>query len=198
MKRPLFRFVARLAEHDRGAAAVEFALVALPAIIIMCGLFDLGFRQYVATQVQDSLDRAARKVTIGTSTTSDQLTAMVKDRVTSVIKGASVDVAPASYTKYQQIAKAEPITTDTPPLGVYNQGDCFSDINRNGVWDADAGKAGTGGSDDVVVYVATVTYPELLPMRKLVGGNGISTIKASTMVKNQPYAAQPEAMTICS
>lgn len=190
--------VRRFLKEQRGATMVEFAIVSLPAIAIMCGLFDLGFRQYVATQVQDALDRAARRVTVGTSTTSAQLTAMVKDSVSVVLKNATVTVVPTSYSKFQQVSKAEPITTDTAPLGSYNAGDCFTDINGNGAWDADAAKGGTGGSDDVVLYTATVTYPEIMPMRKLMGWSAMTMLTATTMLKNQPYASQAEPVTVCS
>ncbi|KTT69203.1 TadE/TadG family type IV pilus assembly protein [Sphingomonas endophytica] len=191
------RLGARLRADRRGAAAVEFAIVALPAITIMCALVDLGYRQYVIQQVQDGLDRAARRVTVGTSTTTQQLTTMLKDNVAPIAPKATVFVVPSSYGKFRQVARPEPITTDTAPLGRYNPGDCFTDINGNGVWDADAARAGTGGSDDIVVYVATVTFPEILPMSRLLGWDGVSRITASTMLKNQPYAAQPEPATVC-
>ncbi|MCT8002014.1 pilus assembly protein [Sphingomonas sanguinis] len=190
--------LAFLLSDRRGASVVEFAIVALPAIAIMCGLFDLGYRQYVAIQVQDALDRAARRVTVGPNTTSAQLTAMVKDSVSGIAKTATVIVVPTSYGKFQQVSKAEPITTDTVPLGTYNSGDCFTDINGNGIWDADAGRAGTGGSDDVVLYTATVTYPEIVPMSKLMGWSAVTKLTATTMLKNQPYASQAEPVTICN
>lgn len=189
--------LSRIGGDRRGATVVEFALISLPAIAMMCGLFDLGYRQYVATQVQDSLDRAARRVTVGTGTTAVQLTALVQDSVSAISRDARVVVAPTSYGKFQQIARAEPIVTDKPPLGIYNPGDCFIDINGNGIWDADAARAGTGGSDDVVLYTATVTYPEIMPMRKLMGWSVMTTLTATTMLKNQPYASQAEPATLC-
>ncbi len=191
------RILSRIGGDRRGATVVEFALISLPAIAMMCGLFDLGYRQYVATQVQDSLDRAARRVTVGTGTTAVQLTALVQDSVSAISRDARVVVAPTSYGKFQQIAKAEPIVTDKPPLGTYNAGDCFIDINGNGIWDADAARVGTGGSDDVVLYTATVTYPEIMPMRKLMGWSPLTTLTATTMLKNQPYASQVEPATLC-
>lgn len=187
----------RIGGDRRGATVVEFALIALPAIAIMGGLFDLGYRQYVATQVQDALDRAARRVTIGTGTTAAQLTAMIGDSVKAISRDADVVVVPTSYGKFQQVAKPEPITTDTPPLGQYNAGDCFLDINGNGVWDADGARAGTGGSDDVVLYTATVTYPEIVPMSRLIGWSAMTRLTATTMLKNQPYASQAEPVTRC-
>lgn len=188
----------RLRGDRRGATIVEFAIITIPLTVMMCGLFDLGYRQYLAVQVQDALDQAARKVTVGSGTTAAQLTAIVKDKVMPIANNATVSVVPTSYAKFKQVAKPEPITTDTAPVGSYNAGDCFTDINGNGAWDADAGKSGTGGSDDVVLYTATVTVPQIMPMSGLLGWSTTETLTATTMLKNQPYASQPEPATICS
>jgi Flp pilus assembly protein TadG len=187
----------RLWGDRRGASILEFAIVCMPLMVMMFGLFALGYRQYVAVQLQDALDQAARMVTIGTSTTAAELTAIVKTKIDPVAANATVAVVPTSYNKFDRVAKAEPITTDTAPLGIYNAGDCFSDINGNGRWDADAGKAGTGGSDDVVLYTATASYPELVPMKGLLGWDPNEIVTATTMLKNQPYASQPEPATVC-
>jgi Flp pilus assembly protein TadG len=197
MKARWIEKLCRIGGDRRGASAVEFALLSLPTISIMCGLFDLGYRQYVATQLQDALDRAARRVTIGTGTTAAQLTAMVTDSVKAISRDADVVIVPTSYGKFQQVSKPEPITTDTQPVGKYNVGDCFLDINGNGVWDADSARAGTGGSDDVVLYTATVTYPEIVPMSRLIGGSAVTKLTATTMLKNQPYASQTEPVIVC-
>jgi len=107
-------------------------------------------------------------------------------------------VSPSSYDKFQSVGKPEPITTDTAPLGVYNAGDCFVDVNGNGSWDSDAGKSGTGGSDDVVLYTATVTYREIFPVSGFLGWGSTRTLTATTMLRNQPYASQREPATICT
>jgi Flp pilus assembly protein TadG len=187
----------RLGADQRGATIVEFALVCIPFVTMLCALFELGFQQYVAVQLQDALDQAARKVTVGTGTTSAQLTALVKARVQTIAPTATVVVSPTSYAKFQNVAKAEPITTDTAPLGTYNAGDCFTDVNGNGSWDSDAGKAGTGGSDDVVLYTATVSYREIVPVSGLLGWGSTRTMTATTMLRNQPYASQAEPATVC-
>jgi hypothetical protein len=123
---------------------------------------------------------------------------LVRARVAVIASNATVTVVPTSYPKFQNVAKAEPITTDTAPLGSYNAGDCFSDTNRNGIWNSDAGKSGTGGSDDVVLYTATIRLPEIVPMRGLMGWDAVDTLTVTTMLKNQPYASQAEPATICT
>lgn len=192
------RSLRRLLTNTRGATIVEFAIITVPLVTMMCGLFDLGYREYLTVQVQDALDQAARRVTIGTSTSPAQLTAIVKAKVLPIANNATVVVVPTSYDKFQRISKPEPITTDTAPLGSYNTGDCFTDVNGNGVWNSVAGKSGTGGSDDVVLYTATVSFPQIMPMSGLLGWSSTETVTVTTMLKNQPYASQAEPRTVCS
>ena len=196
--RRINRALRDLGEDQRGATIVEFSLVCIPFITMLCAMFELGFRQYVAVQLQDALDQAARKVMVAEGTTSSQLKASIEPRIKVVSPGATVTVKPTSYDKFQNVAKAEPITTDTAPLGVYNPGDCFTDINGNGNWDSDAGTVdSTGGSDDVVLYTATVQYREVVPVSGLLGWSSTRELTATTMLKNQPYASQPEPDTVC-
>ncbi len=187
-----------LASDRHGATIVEFAIVLLPLSVMMCGLFDLGYRQYVAVQLQDALTQAARTVTVGTSTTATTINAVVTAKIRLVARNATVVVTPTSYDSFDHVAKPEPITTDTAPLGSYNAGDCFTDVNGNGAWDADGGLSGTGGSDDVVLYTARASYPAIMPMYGLLGWSSTSTVTATAMMKNQPYAAQKEPATVCS
>jgi Flp pilus assembly protein TadG len=187
----------RLARDRRGIAAVEFALVSVPVIIMLLALIDLGFRSYIAAQLQGTLDQAARRVTIGGVSTSTVST-FVTDRIRRILPGATVSIVPKSYDDFSDIGKPEPITTDTAPLGTYNAGDCFLDLNANGVWNSDGGQSGNGGGDDIVYYVATVSYPALMPLRGFLGWSNTETVAATMMMRNQPYAAQPQPATICT
>jgi Flp pilus assembly protein TadG len=195
MRRRPLRTLAR----DRcGATLVEFAIITVPMLVMMMGMFDLAFREYISIQLAGALDQSARQVTVGTTTTTAAIRAAVTAQIQTILPGASVSVVPSSYASFATVGKPEPITTDTAPTGSYNAGDCFLDLNGNGKWDADSGLGGTGGSDDIVYYTATVTFPEILPMRKLIGWSSTETVTGTTMMKNQPYASQPDPAVICS
>ncbi|PZU09205.1 TadE/TadG family type IV pilus assembly protein [Sphingomonas sp.] len=187
----------RLAGDRKGLAAVEFGLVSVPVILMLLTLVDLGFRSYIASQLQGTMDQAARKVTIGGVSTST-VSSFVTDRIKRILPGATVLVVPKSYDDFSDVGKPEPITTDTAPLGSYNTGDCFLDLNGNGVWDNDGGTAGNGTGDDIVYYVATVTYPTLMPLGRFLGWGSTETVTATMMMRNQPYAAQPQPATVCT
>jgi len=183
--------------NDRGASAVEFALIAPVVLMVFLAAVDLGFREYVGTQLQGTMDQAARKVTVG-GVSSSTITSFVTNRIKSILPGASVTITTKSYDDFSDVGKPEPITTDTAPLGSYNTGDCFEDMNGNGVWDSDSGSSGFGTSDDIVYYTATVSYPALVPVGKLLGWSTTETVKATTMMRNQPFAAQAQPVVKCT
>lgn len=186
-----------LARSELGGTATEFALVAPILLLLMLGLLDLGFKQYIASQLQGSLDQAARTVTVG-GVSASAVSDFVSTRIHKIVPGATVTVTTKNYDDFASVGKPEPITTDTAPLGSYNTGDCFLDENGNGVWDSDSGNSGSGGSDDIVYYTAVVTYPALLPLGRLLGWPSIETVQGSMMMRNQPYASQPQPVTKCT
>lgn len=194
MTRPLLRALRR---DRRGNTIVEFGLCCVPFTILLLGLGDLGFRQYISSMVQGSMDQAARQVTVG-GVTPATITSFVTGNIRTVLPGATVAVVSKSYQDFSSVGKPEPITTDTAPIGTYNTGDCFTDLNGNKAWDSDASKSGNGSGDDIVYYTATVTYPALFPMNRLLGWPATETVRATTMMRNQPYAAQVTPATICT
>lgn len=196
MRRPFP--LARLRSDQRGAAIVDFAILLMPLLILLLGLIDLGFRAYVGVTLQGALNNVAREVTVSSTTTTTQITTLVRSRVNSVLPSASVTVTPSSYYDFTHVGRPEPITTDTAPLNVYNTGDCFTDLNGNGSWDADSGSAGTGNSDDIVYYTATASYQALVPIQAFFGRTSSESVTATAMFKNQPYASQAEPATVCT
>ena len=68
----------RLARERRGAAALEFAMVAPALCLTIMGIFDMGYNIYAATMVQGAIQHAARDSTIEGS---DQRQAQIDARV---------------------------------------------------------------------------------------------------------------------
>jgi hypothetical protein len=96
-----------------------------------------------------------------------------------------------SYTSFS-VVKPEPFV-DNNGNGKRDPGECFTDVNNNGIWDADPGIAGQGGANDVALYTMTITYPRIFPVAGLMGWPQTQTISSSTLLKNQPYASQTVA-----
>lgn len=190
------RSAAALTRDRRGVSAVEFGLIATPLCLVLLALIDLGFRQYMASMLQGTLDQAARRVTVG-AVTPASISTFVTGRMRLILPGATVTVTPRSYDDFSTVGKPEPITTDTAPIGTYNAGDCFLDQNGNGNWDSDSGQSGNGSSDDIVYYTATARFPSVMPLGRFLGWSATETVTATMMARNQPYATQAQPIIIC-
>ena len=182
------RGLRRLRDNVRGNTLVEFGFIALPMSLLILPPLDLGYRMYAQSVLQGVLVRAARASTTGTYTNND-IDQMVNRELTTFKNGATLTITRTAYQTFSGVGKPEKITNDTAPLGTYNVGDCYVDQNNNGQWDADGGKSGQGGADDVVYYKVVMTFPRIIPMMGLMGWGSTETIKSTALVKNQPYAA---------
>jgi Flp pilus assembly protein TadG len=188
----------RLARDTRGATIVEFAAVAPVMVLTLLGLFDLGYKSYVASVLQGALHDAARMATVGDKTPA-QIDAALNSRLRAFSRNASIVITKKAYADFATVKVAEKITSDTNPINQYNSTDCYEDYNGNGVYDLDRGKAGLGSSEDIVNYDVTITYPRLFPLTKLMGLSANDSLHASTVLRNQPYASRSNVVTVrCS
>jgi Flp pilus assembly protein TadG len=178
-------------KSDReGATAVEFALVAPILILVLMGLFDLGFSVYANTMLQGALQRAARSSTVeGASDSLATIDDAVRTEVHRVVPDAAIAFSRKSYANFTDIGVAEDFT-DTNANGACDAGEPYEDANGNGTWDRDRGSVGLGGARDAVLYTATMTYRRKFPMASLIGMRDTVTNSASTVLRNQPYDAQ--------
>ena len=68
----------RLLRDGRGAAALEFALVGLPLIMLILGLIEFGRALYVKSALDSAADRAQRMVLIDPSATDAAIDAQIE------------------------------------------------------------------------------------------------------------------------
>jgi Flp pilus assembly protein TadG len=190
------RFTPRaLGRDESGAAIVEFALILPVLCVLLLGTLDLGYRSYVASIIQGSLHEAARMGTVGGIPTST-IEAHVRDRLRSFSRNATITVVTRSYDEFSGVKVPETITQDTAPIGSYNAGDCFQDSNGNGTYDLDRGRTGMGGSEDVVYFEVTMTYPHIVPVGRLLGWSNNVSVTQNTVLRNQPYASRNNSVTV--
>ena len=194
------RLWAALARARDGVAMLEFALVAPVALLMAMGLCDIAYQLYLQSVLAGLVQKVGRDATIqgaSTSTLDDRMLATMLT-VNNNLAWATGSPTRESYATFGTIAP-EPFT-DTNRNGIRDAGECFTDVNGNGVWDADGGVAGNGGAGDMVVYTASMTYPHLFPFGTWLGWPARATITATTILKNQPYAAQQVSTpaTVCT
>jgi Flp pilus assembly pilin Flp len=190
-----------LGRDRRGATIVEFALILPVMCVLLLGTLDLGYRSYVTSIVQGSLHEAARMATVGGIPTAT-IEAHVRDRLRDFSGNATVTTTTRSYSDFNGVRTPEPFTSDTAPTGQYNPGDCYRDENGNNRWDADRGRGGLGGSEDVVFFEVTMRYPHIVPMANFLGSQWSNdvVITQNTVLRNQPYAGRNQAVApvLCS
>jgi len=189
-------------QDDRGVTAVEFALLAPVFVLMIMGFFDLAHRTYATAILQGALQKAGRDSTLETGTSkANDIDDAVKAQVKKVVgANATYTSARLAYADFSAVGDPEPYTDKAPLNGRYDVGECYQDVNGNAKWDADLGKAGQGGAQDVVLYRMTVSYTRVFPMAKILGWSTNQSITASTVLRNQPYgdqAATPSTL-ICT
>ncbi|WFL76641.1 pilus assembly protein [Altererythrobacter arenosus] len=205
--RRLVPFLARLRRDEGGATVVEFALVALPMILLLVGGLDLGYQSYARSVMQGALNDAARKASVQNpefdsegDTIEEQVENEIRDLVGTVALDAEIKVTQKSFFEFSDIGNPEKLMTDVNRNGQFDEedGDCWEDANDNGEYDTDAGTEGRGGSNDVVFYSAEIAMPRLLPLDSLIDVPSTIEMTLESAVRNQPYGNQPTPPVICA
>ena len=190
----------RLVGNQRGVTLVEFAFVAPILIVMIMGLSDLLYTFYATSILTGAVQKAGRDSAIqGGGEAADDIDATVVSALARMMKtpSQSCDENPTAgtwcatrrnYTAFAQV-RPEPFV-DNNRNAVRDPKECFTDINGNGTWNPDAGRVGQGGSDDVTLYTFRLTFARIFPLPWRAGGGTATTISVSTLLKNQPYAAQ--------
>lgn len=186
---PASTLLRRLRRDSRGVTIVEFAMVAPVMLLLLLGLFDLGYRTYAQSVLQGALHDAARMATVG-GYSMNQIDTRVKTRLSGFATRSTVSTEAASYYEFSGVSQPEKIVGDTAPLNSYNPGDCFEDVNGNNRYDTDRGRGGTGNADDIVRYSVTITFPRVFPLGILMGWGTTQTLTSNTVLRNQPYAGR--------
>lgn len=176
-----------LGRDARGAALVEFALTAPVWIYLVLSTLDLGQLAYAKSILDGATQDAARNASLetGDTTVAD---ALVASQVRRIAPGATVTTSRVSYYDFADIGRPEK-WTDANHNGKCDNNEPYTDENGNGEWDADIGKSGNGGADDVVMYTVTVQYDRLFKM-PLTPGQSTRSITSTAVRKNQPFSNQ--------
>ncbi|ATC23212.1 pilus assembly protein TadG [Caulobacter vibrioides] len=91
-------FARRLRRDDRGAIAIQFALLALPLSILLFGLLDVGRLSLQRRQMQDALDAATLMAARSTATSSADLDTTGDAAFLAEIAGMNLGLTASSST----------------------------------------------------------------------------------------------------
>lgn len=185
-----------LARDQRGVTATEFAIIAPALLMILFGVFDVGYNLYAASVLDGAAQKAARDSTLeGAEAKGLAIDDGVRAAVHNVVPNAEVSFSRRAYTDYSDIHRPEDYN-DMDADGACDNGEPFEDVNGNGVWDSDRGSDTMGGARDAVLYTVTVSYPRVFPLMHLLGLPAVVTSQASTVLRNQPYGTQNKAAKV--
>jgi hypothetical protein len=175
-----------------GSAIVEFA-IAFPIIIgLTMGIVEIGHISFANATLEGAVREASRRGVTGFVPVDGSRESYVRSRVLDMMENFTligpVVIETKVYESFADIGKPEPFSDDNAN-GVYDSGECFTDINQNGQWDADMGAVGLGGSGAIVVYDARVQLKLITPAFAFMTGSdkGAIGLQASTAVRNEPY-----------
>lgn len=183
-------FIRRAGQNKRGVTAVEFGLIAPTFIMLLLGVFDLGYNVYARAILDGAVQKAGRDSALETGTSAiSTLDANVKANLGPIAGGATFDYERRNYRDFAKVGLPEDLD-DKNSNGSRDPGECFTDENANGTWDRDLGEEGVGGARDVVLYTVRMSYQRKFPLYALVGMDGEATIASATVLRNQPYGDQ--------
>ena len=97
-KRLAARFVTRLRADERGAIAVQFALLLIPIAVLTFGLIDLSRASVQKRQLQDALDAATLMAARSTATTNADLDTVGDAALATEMAGLGVPLTAANST----------------------------------------------------------------------------------------------------
>lgn len=180
----------RLADDQRGASVPEFALILIPLCLILFGGLEIGYQIYVRSVLLGAMERATRLTTLQT-VDSTAVETDIEATIKRLAPNATVRTTKGSFLQYSQINAMERLTKDTNNNATLDSGDCWEDVDDNGVRNVvTEGKTGIGGADDIVRYNTVVTYNRILPIYRFTGIGNTATLSATTMTRRQPYELQ--------
>src|SRR3546814_17301837 len=117
--------------------------------------------------LQGAVSKAGRDSTLEAYASSQaDLDTLVREQVQQVFANAEVTFSRKAYDRFDQVGVEERYT-DENENGSYDIGECYDDSNGNGQWDADRGRTGNGGADDVILYSASMTFDRILPVWRI-------------------------------
>lgn len=185
------RTIHRYIRAEEGVTAIEFALIAPTLILMMFGIIEFGIIMLVNNMMESATTVTSRLGKTGFiragQTREDTLLEEVRGRTSAFLDPDKLTITSKFYAQFDQIGDAEP-WNDTNLNTVAETGE-YTDVNGNGVYDIDMGRAGYGNAEDIVVYTVHYPWPIMTPiMREIIGdANGNIELSTHAVVKNEPY-----------
>ena len=175
----LQKFTARFARADRGATAIEFAMISLPLMLLIFGVLELAMVLLVATTMEAATESAARMIRTGEfqssgSSTKADFKALVCARMSWLSAKCNTDL----WVDVRTFNDFNTLAGNGPQNGAaFNPAaTCFA----------------TGQPTDIVLVRAYFQWTLFAPLlsnalEDMGGGSGKRLLSFATAFRNEPY-----------
>jgi Flp pilus assembly protein TadG len=162
-------------KDDRGAAALEFAILAAPLIAIILAALQTSIIFFYDQALQTATERAARQLMTGSAQTQN----LTQSQFKNVVCGyATVFTCSGLMVDVQSASSFTAINTN-PLTPTYNNGNVTNTWSYN-----------TGGAGDIVIMRVMYDWPVFggpLSLNLANQPNGTYLLVATAVFKNEPY-----------
>ncbi|MEM8799507.1 MAG: TadE family protein [Pseudomonadota bacterium] len=174
---------------NQGSAAIEFAFIVPIFLLLVFGLYEVGYFFFAKNVLERSVRNAARQGITGYVPCGMSRQAFITQIIDQAMLGFSGvenrEVTQKVYPSFDTVGEGEPFEDDNGD-GKRNGGEEFTDVNGNGLYDEDLGEAGLGGPGDIVLYSAEYEVDTIVSFANgILGGNDTITLVASVAVRNE-------------
>ena len=174
---------------NSGITSLEFALISPVFILMVMGIIEFSMIMFTSAVMESATGSTARLGKTGYvapgTTRQQQLIDSVANKTTGLLDPDNITVTTTTYSSFGNVNRPEPYIDDNHN-DHYDLGESFTDINGNAQWDEDMGRDNAGNANDIVVYTVSYPWHVMTPVVSAVIGS-IYTIRARTVVKNEPY-----------
>jgi Flp pilus assembly protein TadG len=164
-------------QAEGGAAAVEFAIVALPFLFIIFSIFELALILLIYSTLENGLGDAARLIRTGTLQTGGGATATsFRNSICNNLGWLQADCQAKLQVDVRTMSQ---FTNPSQP-----------DPYSTGTFDSTKVQFSPGAQGSIVLVRAWYPWPLILPSMNAAlsrSNNGIALIQATTTFKNEPY-----------
>ena len=178
----------RLIRDSRGAAAVQFAVLAPALLLLVIGSFEVAILLFVSGTMELAVLAASRAGITGFTeegeSREERIRGVILDRTHGFVDMDQTTIRTMVYESFDQIGQPEPFT-DTNGNDVLDAGEEFDDVNGNGEWDDDMGAAGLGGPGDIVLYDIEYVTGAITRLFEPIFGRVVH--HAAVAVRNEPF-----------
>jgi TadE-like protein len=176
---------ARWLRNDRGATAIEFAIVAVPFFMLVLGTIGIGLYFFTTNSLEHGVEGAARKIRTGEAQKSGVTIGDFKQSVCDEA-GSYIDCSKLSVL----VQHASSWSALVPQSCVDSKNEIVSSTGDSG----DAIYDYTGGASEIVLVTLCYQWDlaqsfSFLHLGAGTNGEGSAIMQASTAFRTEPYAS---------